>query len=264
MLNNEIDKQLFRLGKAPVIMVRKYLVAGLTITLSTGCSPTLVPHTPYLPTIRDRGQAEVWVSTGFNGSELQAGYQATDKLVLHAALLNYRNRRSDDGKGFRSADLGVGYYYASPNGYWRLGGHAGAAYGGGTSGSSACFECVDNDTGTEYRVRYTYAYVQPTALLQTTNQTWGFGLRVGHAYYHELTALHAEMLGGPILATSYAGHRSTFFQPTFQYSWRVLRWLGFSSSFGVQRFLNSSAEIGTVNPLVGQVGLHVVLGKTTK
>ena len=263
MLNNKADEQPFGPSKAPMIMAGKYLAAGLTATLLTGCAPTLVPHTAYLPTIRDRGQAEIRVSTGFNGSELQAGYQASDKLILHAALLNYRNRRSGDGKGFRSADLGAGYYYASPNGYWRLGGHAGAAYGSGTSGSSACFECVGTP-GTEYEVRYTYAYVQPTALLQTTNQTWGFGLRMGRAYYHELTELRAEVLGGPILATSYAGHQGTFIQPTFQYSWRVLRWLAFSSSFGVQGFLNSSAAIGTVNPLVGQAGLHVILGKGAK
>ena len=232
--------------------------------LLTGCAPTLVPHTAYLPTIRDRGQTEIRISTGLNGSELQAGYQATNQLVLHAALLNYRNRRSGDGKGFRSADLGAGYYYASPNGYWRLGGHAGAAYGSGTSGSRACFECAGNETGTEYQVRYTYAYVQPTALLHTANQTWGFGLRLGHAYYHELTELHAEVLGGPIMATSYAGYQGTFVQPTFQYSWRVLRWLGFSSSFGVQGFMKNSAAIGSASPLVGQVGLQVVFGKTAK
>ena len=232
--------------------------------LLAGCAPTLVPHTAYLPTTRDRGQTEISVSTGLNGSELLVGHQITDKLVLHAAGLNYRHRRSGDGKGFRSAEVGAGYYYASPNGYWRLGGHAGAAYGRGTSGSSTCFECVGTGTGTEYEVRYTYAYVQPTALLHTASQNWGFGLRLGHAYYHELTVLRAEVLGGPILATSYAGHQGAFMQPTFQYSFQVLRWLNFSSSFGVQRFLNGSAAIGTVNPLVGQVGLHVVLGKAGK
>ena len=246
-----------------MILAVRCLLAGLTATLLAGCAPTLVPHTAYLPTIRDRGQVEIRVSTGFNGSELQAGYQATDKLILHAALLNYRHRRSGDGKGFRSADLGAGYYYASPNGYWRLGGHAGAAYGAGTSGSSTCFECLDTPS-TEYQVRYTYAYLQPTALLRTANQTWGFGLRIGHAYYHELTELRAEILGGPILATSYAGHQGTFMQPTFQYSYQVVRWLGFSSSFGVQRFLNRSAAIGTVNPLVGQVGMHIGFGKSGK
>jgi len=104
MLNNKWDMQPFVLGNAPIIMAGKYFVAGFMATLLTGCAPTLVPHTAYLPTIRDRGQAEIRVSTGFNGSELQAGYRASDKLMLHAALLNYRNRRSGDGKGFRSAD----------------------------------------------------------------------------------------------------------------------------------------------------------------
>ena len=168
MVNNKSDKQSFGLSKSPIIMAEKYLVAGLTATLLTGCAPTLVPHTAYLPTIRDRGQAEIRVSTGFNRIELQAGYQASDKLILHAALLNYWNRRSGDGKGFRSIDLGAGYYYASPNGHLRLGGYAGTTYGSGTSGSSACFEC-GGTPGTEYEVCYTCAYVQPTVLLQTTN-----------------------------------------------------------------------------------------------
>ena len=70
MLNNKSDKQPLGLGKAPMIMVEKYLVAGLTATLLMGCARTLVPHTAYLPTIRDRGQAEIRVSTGFNSSEL--------------------------------------------------------------------------------------------------------------------------------------------------------------------------------------------------
>ena len=87
---------------------------------------------------------------------------------------------------------------------------------------------------------------------------------MGHAYYHELIELRAEVLGGPILATSYAGHQGTFGQPTFQYSWRVLRWLVFSSSFSVQRFLNNSAAIGMVSPLVGQAGLRIMLGKGAK
>lgn len=245
-------------------MADKYLVAGLTAALLTGCAPTLVPHTPYLPTIRDRGQTEIRVSTGLNGSELQAGYQATDKLVLHTALLNYRNRRSGDGKGFRSAELGAGYYYASPNGYWRLGGHAGAAYGAGTSGSRSCFECAGDETGTEYQVRYTYAYVQPTALLHIEDATLGLGLRVGRAYYHELTTLRAEILGGPMLATSYAGHQSSFLQTTFQTTWQARRWLGLSSTFGAQGFLDRTAGLDEVNPFVGQVGLHVVLGKRAK
>lgn len=109
-------------------------VAGLL----SGCIYTLAPHTPYLPVIRDRGQAEARVSTGLNGSELQLGYQVTDKLVLHAALLSYG--RSAAGNKFRSGDLGLGYYYNSPNGFWRLGMHAGLAHGSGASGNNGCFE----------------------------------------------------------------------------------------------------------------------------
>ena len=237
-------------------------MAVLTATLLTGCAPTLVPHTAYLPTIRDRGQAEIRVSTGFNGSELQAGYQATDKMVLHAALLNYRNRRSGDGKGFRSADLGAGYYYASPNGNWRLGGHAGVAYGSGTSGSSSCFEC--SGPGSEYSVRYTYAYIQPTVLLLEGNQTWGVGLRVGRAYYHRLTELSADTVGGPIQTLEYTGRLTTFLQPTFQFSRQIVPWLAFSGSFGVQGFWRDSGRPDHINPFVGQAAVHFVVGKRSK
>ena len=237
----------------------KQVLPAFAIGLLVGCAPTLIPHAAYLPLIRDRGQAEARLSTGLNGSELQMAYQATDKLVLHAALLNYRHGRSGDGKGFRSADLGVGYYYNSPNGFWRLGGHAGMAYGGGTSGSSTCFEC--SGPGSEYRVRYTYAYVQPTVLLLEGNQAWGFGLQVGRAYYHRFTKVGADTLRGPILTTSYAGHQVTFVQPTFQYSYRVRRWLAFSGTFGSQGFLANTGALDRVNPLVGQLGIHFVLNK---
>ena len=236
----------------------KHVVPPFAIGLLAGCAPTLVPHAAYLPLIRDRGQAEARLSTGLNGSELQLAYQVTDKFVLHSALLNYRHGRSDDDKGFRSADLGLGYYYNSPNGFWRLGGHAGMAYGSGTS-RSGCFDCFGPSS--TYSVRYTYAYVQPTVLLLEGDQAWGFGLRVGRAYYHHFTKVGADTLRGPILTTSYAGRQITFVQPTFQYSYRVRRWLAFSGTFGSQGFLANTEALDSVNPFVGQLGIHFVLNK---
>ena len=67
--------------KQPVLLLT---AAGLL----TGCAATLAPHTPYIPVVRDRGQAEARLSTGLNGTELQLGYQLTEHLVLNTSLLN--------------------------------------------------------------------------------------------------------------------------------------------------------------------------------
>ncbi|WP_310394522.1 hypothetical protein [Hymenobacter sp.] len=239
----------------------KTLLLTFVVALLVGCAPTLVPHIAYLPVIREKGQAEARVSTGFNGSELQVGYQVTDKLVVHSALLTHGRSRANNK--FRSADLGLGYYYNSPNGFWRLGGHVGAAYGGGNSGDGQCFECVDPVPTSTYSVRYTYAYAQPTVLYLDGVQTWGFGLRVSQAYYHRFTERRAEALGGPANLTDYAGRRSAFIQPTFQYGHRVSRWLTLSGTFGAQRFLGSPARIDDMRQFIGQVGIHFVVSKRT-
>ncbi|HEX8329927.1 MAG TPA: hypothetical protein VF629_20490 [Hymenobacter sp.] len=228
--------------------------------LLAGCARTLVPHTAYIPLTRDQGQAEIRISTGTNASELQAGYQVTNKLVVHTALLS--KGRLSTAKGFRSADLGLGYYYESPNGLWRLGGHAGLATGGGSSGSTgACFECTGTGSATEYRVRYTYGYVQPTVILVEDNRSWGFGLRVGRAYYHRFERMRADTLGGPVQTTSFAGRQITFIQPTFQYGYQVSRWFALSGVLGLQGFVETPQIGNDMSLFVGQVSAHIVLNK---
>lgn len=239
---------------------------SLAALFLAGCARTLVPHTAYIPLIRDRGQAEIRVSTGFNGSELQAGYAITDHLVLHTALLNYG--RSTANNNFHSADLGLGYYYNSPNGLWRLGGHAGLTYGAGSSGGNGCFECPAPDSlssTSAYAVRYTYAYVQPTVLLLEDNQrTWGFGLRLGQVYYHRFKEMRTLRISGETQAVDYTGRTLAFVQPTFQYSYRASRWLAFSGTFGAQDFLGHSADTDNMNPFVGQIGVHLLVNRPTK
>ena len=197
--------------------MKKFALLVLATALLVGCAPTLAPHTPYLPMLRARGNTEVRVATGFGGSELQLGYQATSRLVLHASLLDYRRLRT--GQGFRSGDLGLGYYYLLPNGFWRLGMHGGLAYGSGTSGSASCFECAASSRySSEYDLRYTYAYLQPTVLmLKDARRTWGFALRLGQTYYHRLSEVRTEDAAGQPQFFTYAGHTSTFVQPVRRY-----------------------------------------------
>ena len=228
--------------------------------LLAGCAATLAPHTPYIPVVRDRGQAEARLSTGLNGTELQLGYQLTDHLVLNTSLLSYRY--SGKGSGFRSAELGLGYYYNSPNGFWRLGTHAGLSYGRGASGGNGCFECGSADslsTSSAFDVRYTYAYVQPTAILLDGNRSWSIGLRVGQTYYHQLNEVRTFSINGRTQAFDYAGRTSTFVQPTFMMSWQLQRWLALSSSLGIQGFLGPYTRLNSVSPFVVQVGLHLVV-----
>jgi hypothetical protein len=211
-----------------------------------------------LPVLREQGQAEVRASTGLSGTELQLAYQVTNNLVVHSSLLGYGLRREQNR--FNSADLGLGYYYSSPNGFWRLGAHAGAAYGGGTSSSSGPRGL---GLGASYNVRYTYAYIQPTVLLLEGSHTWGVGLRMGRAYYHRLIKSGADSLGGPVLSTSYAGRQHGFVQATFQSSRRLTPWLTVSTSFGAQGFFKDRAFLMNMDPFIGQVGLHLTLRPRT-
>ena len=227
--------------------------------LLTGCAPTLAPHGPYLPILRSRGEVEARVSTGLAGSELQAGYQATSRLVLHAAFLNYG--RSNTSQRFRSADLGLGYYYLLPNERWRLGLHAGLAQGAGTSGSTSCFECGSSGLSSTYVVRYQYAYAQPTVLFLDDKLTLGLGVRLGLARYQQLDEVRFDFLGDQVDAANYVGHQATFLQPVVQLSFRVLPWLALSTSSGLQFFVGPRNRLNDMQPLVGQVGLHLIVGK---
>ncbi len=225
--------------------------------LLAGCAPTLAPHSPYMPLTREKGQAEARVATGLGGTELLVGYQVTNGLVLHGGLLS--TRRVVTGKGFRSADLGFGYYYFSPNGIWRLGMHAGMAAGRGTSGSSSCFECGFGGASSEYILRYTYGYVQPTIMLEGERRTWGLALRLGQTYYQQLNEKRTEFMTNQPQFLSHAGHTSTFVQPMLQSSYRLLPWLVFSSKIGIQTFLGVRRPLNNMNPLVAQASLHFVV-----
>ncbi|MDQ2794922.1 MAG: hypothetical protein M3Y12_13095 [Bacteroidota bacterium] len=228
--------------------------------LLAGCAVTLAPHTPYIPVVRDRGQAEARFSTGLNGTELQLGYQLTEHLVLNTSLLS--SRYPGKGNGFRAAELGLGYYYHSPNGFWLLGTHAGLTHGRGASGGNGCFECGSADslsTSSAFAVGYMYAYVQPTVILLNGNRSWGIGMRVGQTYYHQLNEVRTFSSSGRTQVFDYAGHTSTFIQPTFIMSWQLQRWLALSSSFGIQGFLGPYTRLNSVNPFVVQVGIHLVM-----
>ena len=250
--------------------MKHFLLVSCIGSVLSGCAVTLAPHIPYLPTIRNRGQAEARLSTGFSGSELQLGYQVTDKLVVHTALLI--KGRAQIGHKLHSADVGVGYYYSSPNGLWRLGMHGGLASGGGKSYvSGESFEGSFPTPPIDYRVRYTYAYVQPTVHLHADRHTWSLGLRVSRAYYHRFTQMRADTIGGMINTLSYGGTQVPFAQAVLQYGYRVSPLISLSATCGAQALLPTRTLLGDPEPLtsmssafVGQVGVHLTLRELAK
>jgi hypothetical protein len=174
--------------------------------------------------------------------------------------------RAQNGTRLYSADLGAGYYYSSPNGFWRLGVHGGLASGGGRSSTSgASFEGSAPAPPADYRVRYTYAYVQPTVHLHDDRQTWSFGLRLGQAYYHRFTQVSADTLGGMVNTYNYGGAQVPFVQPVFQYAYRVSPVVHLSTSFGAQALLTEQRPfVDFGSAVVAQVGLHLTLQELPK
>ena len=232
------------------------------VGLLAGCAPTLAPHTSYIPLVRERGEAEARVATGIGGSEIQLGYQLTTRLVVPAGGLSYGRKAA--GTHFYSAEAGAGYYYPSPNGRWRLGMHAGIAYGAGTSGNNGCFECGDA-AFSAFGVRYTYAYVQPTVLLlEDPRHTWGLALLVGQAYYLKLNEQRTYPTINQVVSADYQGHASVFVQPMFQYSYQAQRWLMISAKAGTQSFLGTPNRLNALSGLVAQASVHFVVNTRAK
>lgn len=242
--------------------MKRLLPAAAGIFLIVGCTPTLVPHTPYLPMLRDKGQIEARISTGLKGEEMQLGYQATKRLVLHVSGLRYE--RADAGKSFRSADVGLGYYWPLANGQWRLGLHGGVARGKGTAEGAGQFCDGCQEVPPSFRVSYSYLYVQPTALLLNgAEDRWSAGaaLRLGWAHYQQLDELNFDLLGNPTTQIDHSGHQAVFLQPMLQQNFRVLPWLALSSSTGFQFYVGPrNTRLNRVYPLVAQVGLHFIIG----
>lgn len=232
------------------------------VGLLAGCAPTLAPHTSYIPLVRERGEAEARVATGVGGSEVQFGYQLTNRLVVHAGGLSYGRKAA--GTRFYSAEAGAGYYYPSPNGRWRLGMHAGLAYGAGSSGNNGCFEC-GNASFSAFNVRYTYAYVQPTVLLlEDARHTWGLALLVGQTYYLKLDEKRTYVTNNQMILSDYEGHASVFLQPMFQFSYQAQRWLTVSAKAGAQSFLDTPNRLNVAGGLVAQASVHFVVNARPK
>lgn len=111
----------------------------------------------------------------------------------------------------------------------------------------------------QYAVRYGIGYVQPTALLLAHNLTWGLGLRLGNAYYWQFDEVVIDPSGQQQLVASFAGHRATFVQPTVQANYRAQPWLALSTGLSVQGFVGAGNSRGTMDPFMGQAGLHFIL-----
>lgn len=243
----------------PGLGTKLNLLMALATGLLVGCAPTLTPHTLYMPTVRNRGEAELRVASGSSGTEAQLGYQATDRLVVHTAVLYKANQNS--GKNFRSADVGLGYYRPSATGRWRIGAHVGVATGRGFSGNDNFWLDVHPDEYSQFTVGYTYGYLQPTALFRVREFTLGMGMRIALAQYHRLDETRFDYLGGQQVTFDHAGHNAAFLQPMVQASFRVLPWLGLSASGGFQFHVGPRNRLNDLYPVIAQAGVHFVLSK---
>jgi len=240
--------------------MRQLLLSVCGAAVLSGCAVNLAPTTPYIPVIQERGQAEVKLSSSITAKqlELQLGYQLTDRVVLHASGLSLSRKKR--GTRFGSVDLGLGYYFPLRNERWRLGTHAGLAYGGGDSGADFCFDC--NGPLFFYKSRYSYAYLQPTAIFTNGDESWGLGLRVSQAYFHQLDEERTEILlsGSGTELFDRSGNTFTFLQPTFQFSQRLRNKIQLSGSVGVQTSISKRSFLDLVNPFIAQVNLHFLIG----
>lgn len=243
----------------------KHLYAGgIAIWLLNGCATTLAPHSAYIPLLRKQGEAEARLCSNLGGRklELQVGYQATNRLVLHTALLSYKLPQL--GTNFRSLEAGLGYYVPLADERWRLGGHVGAAYGNGRSGTgTGCFECAGPRVpfSQDYFMRYTSIYVQPTLLRDGHTSTWGVALRLGRAAYHRFDEVRLDSAGATPQLINRAGHVAVFVQPTVEFSQQLLPWLSLSGSVGMFSFIRPDVSLDLTSPLLVRAGLHFVVSR---
>lgn len=243
-----------------LIQTGSVLVGALLL----GNCAAVVPHTLMTPTVRAQGEAEVDLSGGLHGTSLQAAYAPSRGTVLLASA--HRWTRAE--RWSLGAEAGGGYQWIRPNGgSWAL--YGGAGYGAGYSYDSFCPD-ICGDTPTNERVRYTYAFVQPTyTLLQNEYTNLGLAIRLQplrlsrwQTYESRYTA---DTLGNNIeeyYPIERAGQWLVLLQPGLNLRRRLGRHLNFTS--GISAFVplrNRSVPVPSILGLAASVGLQLVLGR---
>ncbi|GAB2949003.1 hypothetical protein GCM10027048_12440 [Hymenobacter coalescens] len=130
--------------------------ASLLLLLS-GCA-AVVPHTLQTPLVQQRGETELALNAGTHGTDVQAAYALTDRLTVLGSA--HQRIRGKHGHWAYTGEAGAGYAFFRPGSQrWSL--YGGMGYGAGYAFSTFCPDLCGEFRASD-RVRYSYAFVQPT------------------------------------------------------------------------------------------------------
>jgi hypothetical protein len=133
----------------------RWMLVGLAAGL--GSCAAVVPHTLQTPWVEKRGQTELALQTGLHGTGLQGAHQLTDHVTVLGGL--HQRVRNKRGYWAYTGEAGLGYSWPRQHRQtWSL--YGGLGYGAGQSSGSFCPDLCDLSVSD--RVRYGYAFVQPT------------------------------------------------------------------------------------------------------
>jgi hypothetical protein len=150
---------------------------GSSLLLSSCAS--VVPQTMHTPLLTQRGQAEVVAAAGFHGMGIQAAYAATDHLAI--TVSGQQRIRNHKGHWAYAGEVGAGRLWHRPSSHhWAM--YGGLGYGAGYANKGRGFIRLDDLLSTSDRIRYNYAYIQPTYALIEGN--YGLTLAVKISQYH--------------------------------------------------------------------------------
>jgi hypothetical protein len=170
-----------------------YLIA---VGILSGCA-AIIPHTLMTPTVRQRGEAEISTSVGLHGISVQAAYTPSDNIVLLASGHHWT-------QGYRwswAGEAGGGRQWIRPNGgSWGI--YGGAGYGAAYSYDPVFFDGDEAPSGE--RVRYTYAFVQPTYTLVSERTSLGFAIRFQPLYLNRWETYGSRSVSDSLL--TYTGY----------------------------------------------------------
>ncbi|MCC3155681.1 hypothetical protein LJ737_00420 [Hymenobacter sp. 15J16-1T3B] len=137
-------------------MLVKFISATGLAALLSGCA-AVVPHTLQTPLVQQGGQTELGANLGVHGTDVQVAHGLSERLTLTGSA--HQRIRPKHGHWAYSAEAGAGYTFARPRHHrWTV--YGGLGYGAGYAYETFCPDLCDLPAS--YRVRYGYAYLQPT------------------------------------------------------------------------------------------------------
>lgn len=228
------------------------------IALLSSCA-AIIPHTLMTPMVRHKGAAEIIASAGLHGFGLQAAYAPTNRTVLLAS----GHQWARGGRWSLSGEVGGGRQWVQPNsGSWAL--YGGVGYGNGYSYDNFCLDICDDAPSAE-RVRYTYAFIQPSYTLLLGSTSLGFAVRAQplrlsrwETYSRRYSSLDSLGYHSEYYLLNRRGHWLTLLQPGINVRQQVGRHFCLTTSLSA--FLPVKSDAPTVLRLAGGVGVQIIFG----